>query len=311
MLVGPRQGLLQVAGHALGIPLRLARAERHHGRIPIRRGPLLVGGAGGRVRLVHVHAVQQMGIFQRPRPVRQRVGRGIPARVQHQGHVGIDLAHRRDQAGVEARQITRPVLHRGIPRAHRGRVGMLAQRGAVLRGGLVDQVVGHQRRVPVQCARQVAPERLRQPVVVERLPEPLVDHPAVLLLPAQQRQRQGHQHHLDAGGIGIVEHPAQGGDVGRHQALVAIGIAHQEIAAAGRTPLVRCQPYPGGAGGTQRIEIGAVRWLFVEAVAAPLRLAPESVDGGLRAESEQAQQHAAKANRQRAHGRTSLSEAAA
>ena len=62
--------------------------------------------------------------------------------------------------------------------------------------------------------------------------------------------QQRHQYHLQARGIGVIQRMPQDGHVGLHQPLVMVGIADQEVTAAGAFPLVRTQPYPGRAGVT-------------------------------------------------------------
>ncbi|MNV46536.1 hypothetical protein D3C71_1383710 [compost metagenome] len=184
----PVHRLLQVAAHARGVPALAAVAERHFGGIAVRFAALLVRRTGGRVRLIHVHAVQQLRVLQRRRPVIERIGRRVPAGVEHQRHVCIDRAHTGHQFGVQLAQIARSTLHARIPLQHVLAGGVFGQRGAIFRCRLIDQVVAGQRRVPFQRGRQITPEALRRCVVVEGLPQALIDHVAVLLFPAQQRQ---------------------------------------------------------------------------------------------------------------------------
>ncbi|MNC26146.1 hypothetical protein D3C75_742680 [compost metagenome] len=131
-----------------------------------------------------MHAVQHPLVFQRCRPVTEGVGGGEPAGIEHDRRVRVLFANGRYQLPIQGRQITRTVLLPCIPLLHLPRVGMLGQATLLLRGGLVDQVVGGDGRVTFQLTGQIPPEgRSLQPVAFV-LPEAVVELALVVLRPA-------------------------------------------------------------------------------------------------------------------------------
>lgn len=139
------------------------------------------------IGLVHVHAVQHSRVFQRRRPVAERVCACIPAGIDHDRRVSVFFAYGRYQLPVQQGQIARTALHLRIPLLHLPEFGMFSQAALFLRCGLIDQVVGRDGRMTFQFARHISPERRSLGPVTFVLPQAIIELALVVLRPAHTR----------------------------------------------------------------------------------------------------------------------------
>jgi hypothetical protein len=168
-----------------------------------------------------------------------------------------------------------------LPCLEVGQGGVFGKPGGLFRRGLVEKIVGRDSPMILEGFGEVRPEARRLVGEGGIGPQPVVELAAVLLRPACAGQAERRDDDLEPGRLGGIEDLAQRHEVRPLQALVMVGISHQEVASF-TLPLAEGQADPCRAGFRERFKIGFVWRCLIEAVSAFLLSIPEGDEIGRR-----------------------------